>query len=56
MCNEKEFSRILTNGLLSEVELIESIPKRSIGACSLKSVPLTRAAARFVEIIENEML
>jgi LysR family transcriptional regulator, transcriptional activator of the cysJI operon len=46
----------LNSGLLNEVELIESIPKRSIGACSLKSVPLTRAAARFVDIIENKML
>ena len=56
-CVTKEFSQeYLSKGLLNEVELIESIPKRSIGACSLKSVPLTRAATRFVEIIENKKL
>jgi LysR family transcriptional regulator, transcriptional activator of the cysJI operon len=56
-CVTKEFSQeYLNSGLLNEVELIESIPKRSIGACSLKSVPLTRAAALFVDIIENKML
>ena len=56
-CVTKEFSQeYLSKGLLNEVELVESIPKRSIGACSLKSVPLTRAATRFVEIIENKKL
>ena len=56
-CVTKEFSQeYLSKGLLNEVELVESIPKRSIGACSLKSVPLTRAATRFVEIIENRKL
>jgi len=55
-CVTKEFSEdYLKKGLLDEVQLIdEIIPKRSIGVCSLKSVPLSRAATRFVEIIENK--
>ena len=51
----KEFSKeYLEKGLLSEVTLTEEIPKRSIGVCFLKSVPLSRAATRFVEIVENK--
>ena len=40
-CVTKEFSKeYLDKGLLYEVQLIEEIPKRSIGVCFLKSVPL----------------
>ena len=54
MCN-KEFSKeYLAKGLLHEVQLAEAIPKRNIGGCYLKSVPLSLAATRFVEIIENK--
>ena len=54
-CVTKEFSEeYITKGLLYEVQLIEEIPKRSVGICFLKSVPLSRAATRFVEIIENK--
>ena len=56
-CVTKEFSKeYLTNGLLNEVQLIEEIPKRSIGVCFLKSVPLSRASTKFVEMIENKQL
>ena len=54
-CVTKEFSKeYLNKGLLYEIQLTEEIPKRSVGVCFLKSVPLSRAATRFVEIIENK--
>lgn len=54
-CVTKEFSQdYLNKGILREVQLIEKIPKRSIGICYLKSVPLSKATTRFVEIIENK--
>lgn len=53
-CVIKEFSQeYLDKGILNEVQLIEDIPKRSIGVCFLKSVPLSPASTRFVEIVEN---
>ena len=54
-CVTKEFSQEYINkGLLYKVQLMEEIPKRSIGACFLKMVPLTPAATKFVEIIESK--
>jgi len=54
-CVTKEFSKdYLQRGLLYELTLRESIPARSIGMCYLKSVPLSRAAMKFVEIIESK--
>ncbi|ACL22906.1 transcriptional regulator, LysR family [Desulfitobacterium hafniense DCB-2] len=51
-CVIKEFSEdYLANGSLYELKLEEDIPKRSIGLCYLKSVPLTPAAKKFVESI-----
>lgn len=53
-CVTKEFSQdYLTSNLVSEVKVVEPIPKREIGVCHLKSVPLSLAATRFVEMIEN---
>lgn len=53
-CVTKEFSQhYLTEGSLHELPLVEEIPKRHVGICYLKSVPLSRAATRFVEIIES---
>ncbi|WP_342600592.1 LysR family transcriptional regulator [Psychrobacillus sp. FSL H8-0483] len=53
-CVTKEFSQDYINkGLLYEVNLMENIPKRSIGVCYLKSVPLSPASTKFVEIIEE---
>ncbi len=54
-CVTKEFSQdYLQRGLLYELPLTESIPNRSIGMCYLKSVPLSRAATKFIEIIERK--
>ncbi|MED4015784.1 LysR family transcriptional regulator [Sutcliffiella cohnii] len=53
-CVIKEFSSdYIKRGELFEVVLEEEIPKRSIGICYLKSVPLSRAALKFVESIQN---
>lgn len=55
-CVTKEFSQeYLNKGLLFEVELTEEIPKRSIGVCFLKSVPLSIASTKFVEIMGNNI-
>ncbi|MEG1829661.1 MAG: LysR family transcriptional regulator [Cellulosilyticaceae bacterium] len=54
-CVIKEFAKdYLQSGLLHEIELVEEIPARSIGMCFLKSVSLSPASARFVELLEVE--
>ena len=51
-CVVKEFSKdYLEQGLLYEVKVLEEIPSRSIGVCYLKSVPLSLASTKFVEIL-----
>ena len=56
-CVTKEFSEeYLAQGLVHEVQLIEKIPKRSIGVCYLKSVPLSSASTKFVEILEKKQM
>jgi len=56
-CVTKEFSEeYLEKGLVHEVQLIEKIPKRSIGVCYLKSVPLSSASTKFVEILEKKQM
>ena len=51
-CVIKEFSKeYLEKGLLYEVNILEKIPSRSIGICYLKSVPLSVASTKFVEIL-----
>ncbi|WP_053361186.1 LysR family transcriptional regulator [Bacillus sp. FJAT-27251] len=53
-CVIKEFSKdYLERGDLYEIRLEEEIPKRSIGICYLKNVPLSRAAGKFVERIHK---
>ena len=53
-CVTKEFAQdYLNKELVYEVPLKEAIPKRSIGICSLKGVPLSQASTKFVEIIEG---
>ncbi|MDU4884469.1 LysR family transcriptional regulator [uncultured Clostridium sp.] len=53
-CVVKEFSKsYLEQGLLYEINLLEEIPNRSIGVCYLKSVPLSLASTKFVEILES---
>lgn len=54
-CVIKEFSRAyLERGDLFEITLEEEIPKRSIGTCYLKNVPLSRAAKKFVERVHGD--
>ncbi|KUO76960.1 MAG: LysR family transcriptional regulator [Clostridia bacterium BRH_c25] len=54
-CVIKEFSlEYLKNGVLHEIELIDEIPARSIGICSLKSIPLSPASSSFVAALELE--
>ena len=51
-CVVKEFSKdYLEKEVLYEINLLEEIPKRSIGVCYLKSVPLSLASTKFVEIL-----
>lgn len=51
-CVIKEFSKdYLEKGGLYEIMLEEEIPKRSIGICYLKNVPLSHATKKFVESI-----
>lgn len=53
-CVVKEFSQeYLDKKILYEVKTSEKIPKRSIGLCFLKSVPLSSASKKFVKILEN---
>lgn len=51
-CVTKQFSQeYLRQGYVVEIPLITPIPKRQIGVCYLKSVPLSPAATRFVELL-----
>ncbi|HIS29822.1 MAG TPA: LysR family transcriptional regulator [Candidatus Avamphibacillus intestinigallinarum] len=53
-CVTEEFSLdLLDKGLIYPIPLEEPIPKRSIGVCYLKNVPLSPSATRFVDIIES---
>ncbi|MEH7224085.1 LysR family transcriptional regulator [Bacillus sp. JJ1566] len=53
-CVTKEFSQeYLEKGILHKVRLKEEVPKRSIGICYMKNVPLSPASTKFVEIIRN---
>lgn len=54
-CVVREFSwEYLNKAQLFEIPLAEEIPKRSVGVCYLKRVPLSPAATKFVEIIEHK--
>lgn len=56
-CVTREFSQeYLNKDLLYEVQLTEEIPKRDIGVCFLKSVPLSPASTKFVEILEKKQM
>lgn len=53
-CVIREFSQeYLQNQILYEVQTVEDIPRRSIGVCSLKSISLSPASTKFVEILES---
>jgi LysR family transcriptional regulator, transcriptional activator of the cysJI operon len=52
-CVIKEFSQeYLKSGSLHEIQLVEGIPKRGIGICYLKSIPLSPGTSRFVDTLE----
>ncbi len=54
-CVIKEFSKeYLEKGTVYKVKLKEEIPKRSIGLCFLKSVSLSPATTKFIEILEHK--
>jgi DNA-binding transcriptional LysR family regulator len=54
-CVIKEFSKeYLDKNIVYEVNLKEEIPKRSIGLCFLKSVSLSPATTKFIEILNNK--
>lgn len=54
-CVIREFSEeYLNKGVLYEVQLAEGIPERSIGICFLKSIPLSPASEKFIELLETE--
>lgn len=56
-CVTKEFSQeYLEKGILYELKTTEKIPKRNIGICYLKSVPLSLASKKFIEIIQNNKM
>ena len=51
-CVTKEFSeQYLRTGELTEIPLKTPIPPRSIGICTLKSVPLSNATMKFIDLI-----
>ncbi|KXH80658.1 LysR family transcriptional regulator [Sporosarcina sp. HYO08] len=53
----REFSQdYIAKGLVNEVQLIEEIPGRHIGICYLKTVPLSPASTKFVEMVEKKYL
>ncbi len=55
-CVIKEFSKeYLEKGIVYKVKLKEEIPKRSIGLCFLKSVSLSPATTKFIEILEHKI-
>lgn len=52
----KEFSKdYLDKHLLYEIKIKDNIPKRSIGYCYLKGLPLSSATKKFIEIIESNL-
>jgi len=52
-CVIREFSQdYLKNGVVHEIRLTEGIPPRSIGLCFLKSIALSPAAMKFVDILD----
>lgn len=53
-CVVKEFAKEpLSKEAIYEIKTMEEIPKRSIGLCYLKKVPLSLASAKFLEIMEE---
>ncbi|MGJ0845469.1 DNA-binding transcriptional regulator, LysR family [Tissierella praeacuta DSM 18095] len=52
-CVVREFSKnYLLEGSLYELNLVEDIPKRGIGICSLKGVSLSPSSEKFIEYLD----
>ena len=52
-CVTKEFSKqYLRTGELTEIPLKSPIPPRSIGICTFKSVPLSNATLKFIDLMK----
>jgi DNA-binding transcriptional LysR family regulator len=43
----------IEKGQLFEVEMAEKLPPRKLGICTMKNVPLSRAAAAFIECLQR---
>ncbi|MBM6859186.1 LysR family transcriptional regulator substrate-binding protein, partial [Clostridium saudiense] len=53
-CVIKEFSKeFLEKNYVYEIDTIEKIPKRSIGVCYLKKVPLSLGAIEFLKVMKE---
>lgn len=54
-CVVREFTKeYLDKGIIYEIETYDDIPKRSIGICYLKRVPLSLASTKFLQIIKEK--
>lgn len=55
-CVIKEFSKeFLEKEYVYEIDTLEKIPKRSIGVCYLKKVPLSLGAVEFLKIMQEKI-
>lgn len=55
-CVIKEFSKeYLEQKGIYEIRLMNPIPRRSIGCCFLRTVPLSPASAEFLKILESDL-
>ena len=55
-CVIKEFSKeFLEKEYVYEIDTLEKIPKRSIGVCYLKKVPLSLGAIEFLKIMQERI-
>lgn len=53
-CVTKEFAKdYLTRGILHEIPLKEPIPARSLGICTFKNIPMSRATKTFIKVIDS---
>ena len=56
-CVVRNFAEIdLENGSLFELDLENKIPTRQIGIVKLKNTPLSAAAVKFIELIDNKVV
>lgn len=52
-CVTKEFAKdYLSRGILHEIPLHKEIPPRSLGICTFKNIPMSRATKKFIKLID----